>query len=231
MVPSGNSVTVNKTGGGNATLKATFDACGSEVVFSKNISSLAKVVSITAEYNDCYNGHAAWYLTATPNFSGASNWHWTVDDPSSGSWYIDQPYSQSTWVEVNGGGGISVTYQSPCGGTSESNGTTIWSSCSSSFNATMYPNPATEGTITIDLQQSQKQFPQISSTNTISRDEKYIKEVEIYNIYGNLMKKQTFKDNHSQVQIDIPNLPTGIYFVRISDGIHREVLRLAVKKM
>ena len=229
LVPSGNSVTVNKTGGGDATLKAFYGSCGSEVVFSKNITTVAKIVSIEAVFNDCYNGYASWHLTATPNFSGAGGWQWTVDDPASGSWYIDQPNAGSTWVDVNGGGGLTVTYESPCGGTSEPNGVTIWSSCSS-FNATMYPNPATESTITIDIQQSQKQSTKISSTNTISRDEKYIKEVEIYNIYGNLMKKQTYENNQSQVQIDISNLPTGIYFVRVFDGIHREELRLAVKK-
>jgi Zn-dependent metalloprotease len=226
LISSGNSVTVNKTGGGDATLKATIDGCASVSAFTKSISTVAKVVSVTSEYNGCYNGYAAWRVTATPNFTGASNWHWTVDNPSSGSWYIDQPNSSSTWVEVKGGGGITVTYQSPCGGTSQTNGTTIYSSCGSTFSATMYPNPTTENTLNIEIPKSQIVYSLTNSSSTRNHGLEHIEEVEIFDIYNHLLTNQIFKTNPSQVKMNVSNLKEGIYLVKVSDGIHRETQRL-----
>lgn len=128
LSPSGNSVTATKVSSGDATLTATINSDCGIIAISKSITTTPKVASISSTQNGCNNSYQSWYLSATPNMENASHWQWTVDDPSSGDYYIDQPNAPATWVDVaNGGGGISVTYQDACGETSEKNGVTIWS--------------------------------------------------------------------------------------------------------
>lgn len=127
---SGNSVTATKISSGDATLTATIEGeCGIATI-SKEITTTPKVTFVSATpQNGCSGNYKQWYLSAMPNFANATNWHWTVDIPSSGDYHIYSPHAQSTYVSVaNGGGGISVTFEGPCGETSKKNGVTIWSS-------------------------------------------------------------------------------------------------------
>lgn len=57
-----------------------------------------------------------------------------------------------------------------------------------------------------------------------------IKFVKILDASGKLSKQQQFSGNPTQVQMDISEMPNGVYFVEISDGRNTETQKLIIRR-
>lgn len=77
---------------------------------------------------------------------------------------------------------------------------------------TMYPNPAKE---VVNLK-----FNQLSSHSI---------KVNIYNIQGKLVHHVSKTLNNQAVQLDISSLSTGMYFLKVNDGVNESTKKLMVK--
>ncbi|WP_167517029.1 T9SS type A sorting domain-containing protein [Hydrotalea flava] len=214
-VPStGNPITATKISQGNATISATINGNPAETA-ALNVSTITLVSSISATMNGgCNNGIQTWYVNPIPNITGATNWNWTVDNPTSGI-YIYSPNSPNIYMDVSKGGGVSVTYTDACGETSQKNGETIYSPCGYSF--TVYPNPA-NSMVNISLQPTNGKTTIVGSA---------ISEISIYDLQNNLQRHQLF-NKVSNASIDVSNLPTGLYIVEIMDGAYTERHKLQI---
>ena len=76
----------------------------------------------------------------------------------------------------------------------------------------MFPNPAKD---IVNLK-----FNQLSNNNI---------EVSIYNVQGKLVKQVNPKLNRQEAQLNISNLQTGMYFLKVFDGINEVTKKLLVK--
>jgi len=147
---------------------------------------------------------------------GANNWLWTVDPGFSGQAYIHSPSSSSTFIDVKGGGGVSVKYTDQCGETAK-NGVTIYSSCfTSAVTANIYPNPTTS-IVNVDFNLKQSN----SSANNPHLQAVLLPEtVELFT--GKTAKAislQTKKDiiqNGNKAVFNVDQLAPGFYFIHIN---------------
>ncbi|MHB1922373.1 MAG: T9SS type A sorting domain-containing protein [Chitinophagaceae bacterium] len=208
LTSNGAQATATKISEGTATITISGNGIPTSSI---NISTIPVVTSVTSSMSGpCTNGIQTWYVTATPNMAGATNWHWTVDNPSSGI-FIYSPNSQNTYMDVSAGGGVSVTYQDQCGDISSRNGTTIYSPCGSLF--TVSPNPASNS---INISASIN-----TRSGTIENSNSTFSTVNIYDFQNNLVK-HVILNNVSNTSINISNLPFGIYIVEIVEGNYKE---------
>lgn len=224
---AGNSVTVSKISSGDFTLSAQILICDETLIILKEISTEAKILAIDVLNRGCYElGYEDWHISASPSFpTGTSNWQWKIDDPNNtGNIIIHTPNSKSTWVSVQGGGGISVTYTDPCGQTSRKDGITVYNSNCTSSSFTISPNPAI-GMITIKTEN--EQFNSILADINISKHNA-IDKITIFNYYGKKVIEQQFRNNSTSVQMDVSSLFPGMYFVQLGDGPYSEMEKLIV---
>lgn len=202
--------TLTSTGNGIITLTATVtNSCGSIITLTKpNIAVGAPVTSISYSMNGGCNGtYQTWSLNATSTTS-VSSWLWTVDNPSSGSWYIYNPNSPSTFVDVSGGGGISVTATNSCGSTR--NGVTIYSNCGHYSPITASPNPATNN-VTIAITNS----PNASPSNN---KKAMIYQLRVIDQNGNVKKQYNYSSGIINTTISMSGLISGAYTIQAYDG-------------
>jgi hypothetical protein len=218
MTPSGNQVTLTKLSQGFFTLTATLSGVYSSYPTTLHLTTIPDCTAVTATMSGSCNGsYQTWFLSATPNMA-ASNWHWTVDNPSSASYNIFNPYAQSTYVSVSGGGGgISVTYTDPCGETSYREGTTIYSPCARKYAFVAYPNPA-NGQLSIKLNNEAKGFQAISLDNTTVSEGNTNFIAELYDGRGRLLKKSQTQNNESELTFNTSDLTNGTYYLHIKSG-------------
>lgn len=211
---TGNPVTATKVSQGNVTLTATVYGF---LTASVNITTIPQVSSIDYSMNGPCNGSIqTWFLNANPNMAGATNWNWTVDNPSSGI-YIYNPNSQSTFADVSGGGGISVTYVNACGETSQRNGVTIYSNCPK---FALSPNPAS----------SQVTISPVSNSKGVSVNNGNISGINIYDLQGNLYN-HILCNGVKTATVNVSSLISGTYVIEIisqTNGINKEKQLLSI---
>lgn len=116
---------------------------------------------------------------------------------------------------------IKVEVETSCGTTAAENNFTMVCGYGMMSNVTMYPNPASDQ-VTLSLSQIND-----SKFSTKLQD---IKEVKILNKYGNMKKTQKFPSNSQKITLNISNLPLDIYFIEISDGKNKVILKLSLQK-
>ena len=212
---SGNKVTLTKISQRFFTLSATINGAGTGTI---NLTTVPDCTSISSSMSGSCNGsYQTWFLSATPNMA-ATNWHWTVDNPSSANYNIYNPNAQSTYVSISGGGvGISVTYTDPCGETSYREGTTIYSPCARGMAFVVYPNPASSqlsvkfNTAPTGLQAISPDNATLSLSNT-----SFI--AEVYDGQGRLLKKSQTKNNETELTFNTSDLVNGTYYLHIKAG-------------
>ena len=211
---NGNTATLTKITQGFFTLTATVN--GSTV--TSYLTTRPDCTAVTANMSGSCNGsYQTWYLSATPNMA-ASNWHWTVDNPSSANYNIYNPYAQSTYVSVSGGGGgISVTYTDPCGETSYREGTTIYSPCARGYAFVAYPNPASSQ-LSVKFNTAPTGVQAISTDNTALSVGNTNFIAEIYDGQGRLLKKSQTKNNETELTFNTSDLVNGTYYLHIKTG-------------
>jgi hypothetical protein len=196
-------------------LTATISGAYSDLSPTLNLTTTPGLLSITTSLSgSCSNGYQTWLLTANPNMATATNWQWTVDNPSSGYYSIQSPNSQSTYVTVSGGGGVSVTYKDQCGETSPKDGVTIYSQCRASAIA-VYPNPA-NSQLTVANNNINTTDPPVEANSNL----KALKEfsVELYDDKGKVLKSGKNTIGNQNIVLNTSNILNGLYFLHIIQG-------------
>jgi len=231
LTNSNNIATVTPQGSGTVTLTATVTSfCGVNNISKQVvIGGQPTITSINYYQNGpCYGGSQTWYLQATPSSAGATNWHWYVDNFSSGTFYIQSPNSQNTYITVRGGGGVSVTYTDQCGNTSARTGVTIYSNCNTGSRIASYPNPADQE-MTVDYQTAdssnqagttdQTSTAEQTSTANPGTQSKTLNSfsVELYNDKGKVLKSGK-SANGKGVVLNTADIQNGNYFLHVKDG-------------
>ena len=210
ITPNGNSVVLTKQSNGIITLSANIlSSCGNVIITKQNIVIGAPVITnIAYSMNGGCNGtYQTWSLAATANIA-VSSWLWTVDNPGSGGWYIYNPNSPTTFVDVSGGGGISVTATNSCG-TSKS-GVTIWSNCH--YGAiTASPNPTTDN-VTVAT------APTTNTAKTANSKPSMIYALKVIDENGTLRKQYKYAAGVTNVTISMSGLISGAYTIQAYDG-------------
>lgn len=229
-----NIATLTPAGNGSINLSAAIPtACGTvPVSYQVIISSQPTVTSISATMiGSCRSGgYQDWRVEATPSNPNATNWHWTVYNPSAPNTFtFVSPNSPSTTVTVHGGGGINVSYTDPCGNTATS-GVTIYSPCGTGSRIASYPNPADQE-MTVDYQTADSSNQAVTtdqtSTANSSTNSKTLNSfsVELYNDKGKVLKSGK-SANGKGVVLNTADIQNGNYFLHVKDG--KEVIKKQV---
>jgi hypothetical protein len=209
-------VTVKAVGNGveTATVIVT-NSCGQQATYILSVSVGSPIISIAYSMNGGCNGtYQTWSLAASsPN--PVSTWLWTVDNPNSGSWYIYHPTFASTFVDVSGGGGISVTATNVCG--SSKQGVTIYSNCGHSNAIIASPNP-TSSDLTVSL--TQPLSTASASTNSKTQTPQLIYQILVADQVGNVRKQFNYSAGVNSTKINLTGLLSGTYTIVVFDGIN-----------
>lgn len=223
---NGNQITLTRLNNGSVTLTAnTSGGCG---VLSTNRSITigpVKPGQISFPYVDPYIGRFRAEIDPVP---GATSYNW---------------YKNGTLVSnQHNASALIPTHRNDCGSVYDV-GVEAISACGTSLQShaqvdmggdcnpryTLSPNPA-QTTITIvsdneNIDVESQKFDMKSSNTTLG-----IKSVKIYNASGKLAKQQLFSGSPEQVQMNISQLPNGIYFVEISDRHNKESQKLVIER-
>ena len=139
------------------------------------------------------------------------NFHWTTDAPwqahFQGAWFTDFSGSEAHspfWITVNFTdvcGGFSTVFQQ------------FWPHSPWSGNIGMvYPNPVSD-ILNIEIGTKTTKIP--FRSDIVISDNVY--EIRLYNDRGNLVRQMTTRGG--AIQLDVSNLPTGVYSLHIHDGV------------
>jgi hypothetical protein len=210
---SGDQISVTSHANGIATLTATITypcnySISTPIILTKQITVGPPVITnIAYSMNGGCNGtYQTWSLAATANIA-VSSWLWTVDNPANNNWYIYNPTSPNTFVDVTGGGGITISATNVCG--TGKGGVTIWSNCHYSP-ITASPNPTTNN-VTIAITQSKV-------TSTPDNKKAMIYQLKVIDEKGILKKQYQYSSGITNTIISMSGLISGVYTIQAFDG-------------
>jgi len=223
--PTANSTTITKLASGQITLNAAItNGCGLNQNYTapKAVSIGGPYVGINySPYGSCNGSTQAWQLSASPTADG-TNWHWTVGHlGNNSSIYITNPYSNSTFADVIGGGTVNLSYNDLCG-VAQQNGVTLYSNCHSL--AIIAPNPST-GMVTISTTATSQ--AQSDATSTISAQWKIYK-LKVLGQSGNQLKALSYPDGVTSTNINLTSLPNGTYTLQLYDKVSWTSQQIAI---
>ncbi len=151
------------------------------------------------------------YSTNDENPSSSMVYTWSIEPQDAGSIEADNSQVTVTWSETyKGEAVINVKAENGCGLIERSLNVTVKNSTGvdeSGVRATLFPNPTT-GLVTIN------------GTD--------LKQAEVFNTLGQRVTTPT--DEGETLHIDLSGLPTGIYFINITDKEGRKCVRKVVKE-
>lgn len=194
-VTKNNYINVSNTGGGNAPI-ADFDA-------SRTVTSINDTVVFTDKST---NQPINWEWTITP-----STFQY-VDGTGSGT---QNPKVQFT---QNGIYTVSLKASNPLGNNTKTRANYIHIFPAGIETVTLddlinvYPNPATNGKLTVDL-------GRVPVSNTLT--------VAVFDITGRAVYEQIFLNNPGKLELNLEGKAKGIYFVTVYDG-HNKVNKTVV---
>ncbi len=227
LTPNGNGVIATKSSNGFATLTATIPG---GISSSFDIATLPTSSISSTSIGSCNGSYQTWYLSATANDPGAYNWHWTVNSSTSGSFYIYNPTSPTTYVDVSGGGSISLTYTDACGETSALNGVTLYSSCGHHFAASVFPNPAVVGSsVTVSTQPAATAAITGKTSAAQPTASSAIYEIKIVDQTGITRKSEKYSTHVPSARVSLNGLRPGMYFLFVFDGTNWTSQKLIVQ--
>ena len=211
---SGDQVNVTSHANGTTTLTATVSyscnySVSTPIVLTKQLTVGPPVITnIAYSMNGGCNGtYQTWSLAATANIA-VSSWLWTVDNPANNNWYIYNQYSPSTFVDVTGGGGITISASNACG--TGKGGVTIYSNCH--YGAiTASPNPTTDN-VTIATAQPTK------AATTADSKPSMLYALKVMDENGTLKKQYKYSAGVTNVTISMSGLISGAYTIQAFDG-------------
>jgi hypothetical protein len=198
------------------------------VTVTKNIALGSPDAQFTYSKNGACNGPTqSWFLSISP--SAATNIHWVVTALGNGSSiYLTNPYSNATYANVIGGGGVTVYYTDLCGLNTQ-NGATIYSTCGSGHGLfSISPNPASS-TVTVAsvMEAGTSVSSAANATKMTPGSLKSIDQIKIMDKNGRLVKTENFATGTSSCQINVSNLQPGIYIIEIKSGtevVHDKII-------
>jgi len=215
---SGSSITISKVSQGWATVTATITGGNAGTLTATYaVTTYPACTSITSNMSGpCSNYYQTWYVSATPNMAGATNWHWTVSGTPNGIINIQSPYSQSTYVSVTGGGGIVVTYSDLCGETSHTDGVTIYSPCGKAPGAIVaYPNPASNQ---LTVQNNTQTMATLADGTPAGIQATPAFSVELYNVKGAIIKTGQNTGGGKNIVLNTADVSNGTYYLHVKQG-------------
>ena len=209
-----NSVTIKELTSSTATITANLiDPCGANVVITRQIVAGPPVVNLSYSTSGfCSGSYQTWSLNASSS-STVTSWLWTVDNPSSGSWYISSPNSPTTFIDVSGGGGVSISATNACG--TGRNGATIYSNCGHFSPITASPNPTTND-VTVAMTQSLQIIK--GSVATANEKKALIFKIIFTDQLGSLKKQYNYSAGVNSAKISLSGLASGTYIIKAFDG-------------
>jgi len=179
----------------------------------------------------CSGSAQLWTLNAKANIANATNWLWTVDNPNPLSqFYIYSQGSPQTFINVTGGGGVSVSYTDPCGYIHKS-GVTLYSNCRSSA-ASIYPNPASS-VLNVGFGTSNNLTVKTALFQETSIAASLPNRVELYAANSTVPIRTETKaeilSGGNKAVFNVEGLDSGIYFLHIVYSDHTEQATAQIK--
>ncbi|MGN6494643.1 MAG: T9SS type A sorting domain-containing protein [Agriterribacter sp.] len=237
---TGNPATITRQGSqsGTVTFTATINrGCGSPVVLSKTltIGSPSFPYSVAGASPANPSGAYTYTLQTTPSNKIVSSIIWTI--PSGWSITMGQGTKNLKVTTGTKSGNVQVSFNDACGlnwgtykyvkiGPGGLNPGRVASTADTALNLltgggasgepgtwAIAPNPA-QTTITI------RQNPQPGTTG--------IKEVKIFDVSGKLRQQKKINAGLNQVELNVSELPAGVYFVEISNEVRKEQKKIVI---
>jgi hypothetical protein len=213
-----NTTTVTKVGSGAATITATTNtACGGGVAASLPVQVGAPYVGINySQWGACQGAMQAWQCSAS-SISYGSNWHWTVGYVGTGSSiYIVNPYSNSTFVDVTGGGVVNLNYTDLCGAAAQ-NGVTLYSNCHRA--AIISPNPSS-GVVSVSTTSNDNATADNATLkdNPAAATPWKIYHINVIGQSGSVLRSFSYPKGITSVNLDLGGLLNGTYTLQIYDN-------------
>ena len=209
LTGSGNSVTVSKSNNwsssdiGWVSIKDN----GKELV-RKNVWADTPVIDITPSDPDVsIGGYETFYAIPVSALSSPSTYNWVISRWPAGQHTYD--YTTNNWIEYYfpsvGSFQIGCRAENTCGYGE-------WYTpidFSISYRSPSYPNPVSD-ILTIEIADT--------PANKTSNATHGSYDIRLYDGQGNLMRQKS--TNGGNVQFNVENLPNGIYYLHIYDGIN-----------
>ena len=217
--------TINGTTmGGDAARVNTTNTCNQSVdryaqlynIYTRNIDGIFEVYSngdqVVGSVNTTpYDTYYRWYINGYLDSEGADLSGFATFNGQGGGIMCGE---NTIRVEVDA-----------CGGTVSSDVVHFWKmgNCFSrntpATNVELFPNPAFNQT-TIRLTDTKESSVKLTS----------IKSIKITDKMGVVKRTSKYFSNSNSVTVDLSNLPIGIYYVEVSDGINKTMLPLSILK-
>jgi Subtilase family/Secretion system C-terminal sorting domain len=235
--PSSNSTTLTKLAQGTINLSALVtNGCGVNQNFtaSKTVAIGGPVVGITySPSGTCHGSVQTWSLASNPSSNG-SNWNWTVGVlGNNSSIHIYSPTSPTTLADVTGGGTVNLSYTDLCG-LREQNGVTLFSSCHAA--AVISPNPSS-GMVTVSTEAGSRETVATTAmgqeavkSNAVVDPSWKIYRIQVLGQNGNLVKLFNYPSGISSSTINLSDLKSGTYSLRIYDNSSWIVQQVVILK-
>jgi len=178
---------------GSVTLSAKINGCS---------NTITKTVQIGVNADFTYTVYPDGYLIASgPSGSGYTNYQWTLNLGSKGTYYFSGP-SVSFQMPRCSGGAFNLTISTPCGQASA--GHTIWNSNCGGYYAVI----SMQGSNKIRIQ------PGADSKNS-AESVPSITEVWVFDNSMNVKLIKKYQGKTNMVDLDLSGLQTGIYQVQL----------------
>jgi len=178
---------------GSVTLSAKINGCS---------NTITKTVQIGVNADFTYTVYPDGYLIASgPSGSGYTNYQWTLNLGSKGTYYFSGP-SVSFQMPRCSGGAFNLTISTPCGQASA--GHTIWNSNCGGY----YSVISMQGSNKIRIQ------PGADSKNS-AESVPSITEVWVFDNSMNVKLIKKYQGKTNMVDVDLSGLQTGIYQVQL----------------
>jgi hypothetical protein len=178
---------------GSVTLSAKINGCS---------NTITKTVQIGVNADFTYTVYPDGYLIASgPSGSGYTNYQWTLNLGSKGTYYFSGP-SVSFQMPRCSGGAFNLTISTPCGQASA--GHTIWNSNCGGYYAVI----SMQGSNKIRIQ------PGADSKNS-AESVPSITEVWVFDNSMNVKLIKKYQGKTNMVDVDLSGLQTGIYQVQL----------------
>ncbi|HEV8271194.1 MAG TPA: hypothetical protein VGQ04_07790 [Chitinophagaceae bacterium] len=178
---------------GSVTLSAKINGCS---------NTIAKTVQIGVNADFTYTVYPDGYLIASgPSGSGYTNYQWTLNLGSKGTYYFSGP-SVSFQMPSCSGGAFNLTISTPCGQASA--GHTIWNSNCGGY----YRVVSVQGSNKVRIQ------PSVDSKNSAANVPS-ITQVLVYDNFMNVKFIKKYQGKTKLVDLDLSGLQTGIYQVQL----------------
>lgn len=221
--PSGNPVSISYVGSGTATLTATVSVCGGPFVINKVIRAGGYSSGDYPVSGSSSGSCGSSVFFSTNQLPGATSYNWFYP----GNWSASGQGTYSLGLVVpagttTGNYQVGVRVANACDAGGSPGIKNVFITCNRFARVyKLSPNPATNDLVIVPVDE-------VSATpNAKAASGPNITEVNIYDQQGFQVKQYKFK-GQKQAVLNVSSIKTGIYFVEIIAGAHKERHQLSV---